>query len=116
MTSKQHTTAKMAAARRAPSLPRRRRWPSPTGANITDRQPRSNGGAGRESVLSIRSSATRTNCLSGVTDGPDFLCSGQDHSLLMLELGGGDRKQRIGVRTQSEPHHVLLREITYSGR
>src|SRR6266581_3340778 len=38
MTSRQHTRMRTAAASRTPSLPRRRRWPLPTGANMTERQ------------------------------------------------------------------------------
>src|SRR3954454_23310514 len=37
------TRMRTAAARRTPSLPRRRRWPLPTGANMAERQPRSGG-------------------------------------------------------------------------
>src|SRR5579875_3267176 len=92
MTSRQHARARTAAARRIPSVPRRRRRPSPAGANRTDCQPR-DGGWGSESVLSMRSSATPDQLPPGVYRRPGLARSSracQDPGLLLLELGGGE--------------------------
>src|SRR5215472_9201943 len=80
MTSRQQITARTAAARRTPSLPLRRRWPLPTGANMTERQPRKNCCSGTELSLSARSPVIPAKLLSG----------GQDLGLLAFELGGRD--------------------------
>src|SRR5215472_17573742 len=64
MTSRQTTRARTARTRRAPSLPRRRRWPSPTGAKKTERQPRRGCASGTEPVLLTVSSTTRANFLA----------------------------------------------------
>src|ERR1039457_1800428 len=57
MTIMQHTRARMAPVKRAPSLPRRRRWPSPPEANIIERQPLRSGGSVKEPALFVASSA-----------------------------------------------------------
>src|ERR1700757_2714716 len=79
MTSRQHTSAPTAAASRTPSLPRRRRWPLPTGANMTERQPRRRCCSGSELVLSTTSSVISP-----------FWRSGENLGLLALELFGRD--------------------------
>src|SRR5271165_4172839 len=80
ITSRQHTKAKTAAASRTPSLPRRRRWPSPTGANMTERQLRRRDCSGTELSLSARPSVIPLKLPSG----------GQDLRLLLIELRGCD--------------------------
>src|SRR6516165_8156346 len=80
MTSRQHTRARTAAASRTPSLPRRRRWPLPTGADMTERQPRSSCCSGAELSLSARLPVIPGKLHSG----------GQHLGLLALELVGRD--------------------------
>src|ERR1022692_4204199 len=67
MRTTQHTRAKMAPIKRAPSLPRRRRWPSLTGANMTERQPRARCGSESELTPLTVSSAMQDQLPSGVT-------------------------------------------------
>src|SRR5208282_4199096 len=80
ITSRQHVRARTAAASRTPSLPRRRRWPLPTGANMTERQPPRR----RRSVVELSLSA-RFSVIPGARHS-----LGQDLGLLALELVGRD--------------------------
>src|SRR5580692_9240437 len=80
MTSRQHARARAATARRAPSLPRRRRWPLPTGANMTEPQPRRRLRSAAELSLVARFSVISAHRHSGR----------QDLGLLALELVGRD--------------------------
>src|SRR5690348_10748557 len=81
MTSRQHSRVRRAAARRAPSLPRRRRWPLPTGANMAERQPRRSCCPGSELALSSVTSSVMAPCKPS---------GGEDLGLLALELVGRD--------------------------
>src|SRR5215468_7861730 len=76
MTSRQHPRVRTATASRTPSLPRRRRWPLPTGANMTERQPRRRCCCGGELVLWATSSVIRNRWCSG----------GENLGLLALEF------------------------------
>src|SRR5690348_15345053 len=80
MTSRQHARTRTAAASRTPSLPRRRRWPLPTGANMTERQPRRRCCSAGELALWMTSSVIPTFWRSG----------GEDLGLLAFELFGRD--------------------------
>src|SRR5689334_5759821 len=80
MTSRQHARTRTAAASRTPSLPRRRRWPLPTGANMTERQPRRRCCSAGELALWMTSSVIPTFWRSG----------GEDLCLLAFELFGRD--------------------------
>src|SRR5690349_24016387 len=81
MTSRQYTRMRRAAASRTPSLPRRRRWPPPTGANMAERQPRrSCCSAGEQVLSSVTCSAMPLRKRSG----------GENLGLLALELVGRD--------------------------
>src|SRR5215470_13895420 len=80
MTSRQHTSERTAAASRTPSLPRRRRWPLPTGANMTERQPRKGCCSAGELALWTTSSVIPTFWRSG----------GENLGLLAFELVGRD--------------------------
>src|SRR5512146_90192 len=80
MTSRQHTRVRRAAARRTPSLPRRRRWPLPTGANMAECQPGRRCCSGSKLALSATSSVMPARNRSG----------GENLGLLALELVGRD--------------------------
>src|SRR5206468_12403104 len=82
MTSRLRPRASAATASRAPSLPRRRRWPSPTGANTAERQPDLSPGR-EELARSARSSAMPGKL-------PLSSSGGENLGLLALELLGGD--------------------------
>src|SRR5690348_13383676 len=79
MSSRQHTRVRRAAARRTPSLPRRRRWPPPAGASMAERQP-CRSCSGGELAPSAASSVMSPRMRSG----------GEDLGLLALELVGRD--------------------------
>src|SRR5690242_8881385 len=80
MISRQHTRTRTAAASRTPSLPRRRRWPLPTGANMTERHPRTRCCSGGALAPWMTSSVIPVHRHSG----------GENLGLLALELFSRD--------------------------